>query len=119
MDSRSFDLYTQFLVQRGFSVLQVNYRGSTGHGREFIRELYDDWGGAEQGDVASAAEHVLSTREWLDDERVVVFGGSYGGYSAYWQRSSTRTCTTPASPGSVSQTSKTSTRTRWRTAEQS
>jgi dipeptidyl aminopeptidase/acylaminoacyl peptidase len=85
MDSKSFDLYTQFLVQRGFSVLQVNYRGSTGHGRAFVRELYDDWGGAEQGDVASAAEHVLATREWLDDERVVVFGGSYGGYSAYWQ----------------------------------
>ncbi|GGM41554.1 S9 family peptidase [Haloarcula argentinensis] len=85
MDSKSFDLYTQFLVQRGFSVLQVNYRGSTGHGREFIRELYDDWGGAEQGDVASAAEHILATREWLDEERVVVFGGSYGGYSAYWQ----------------------------------
>ncbi len=85
MDSKSFDLYTQFLVQQGFSVLQVNYRGSTGHGREFIRELYDDWGGAEQGDVASAAEHVLATCEWVDEDRIVVFGGSYGGYSAYWQ----------------------------------
>jgi len=85
VDSKSFDLYTQFLVHRGFSVLQVNYRGSTGHGREFIRELYDDWGGAEQGDVASAAEHVLATCEWVDEDRIVVFGGSYGGYSAYWQ----------------------------------
>jgi dipeptidyl aminopeptidase/acylaminoacyl peptidase len=83
-DSRSFGLYTQFLVSQGFSVLQVNYRGSTGRGREFVRELHDDWGGAEQGDVATAAEHVLD-REWIDEDRVAVFGGSYGGYSAYWQ----------------------------------
>ncbi|WP_254279871.1 S9 family peptidase [Haloarcula marina] len=85
MDTKSFDLYTQFLVQRGFSVLQVNYRGSTGRGHAFVQQLYDDWGGAEQGDVATAAEHVLDTREWVDDERMAVFGGSYGGYSAYWQ----------------------------------
>ncbi|WP_396610874.1 S9 family peptidase [Haloferax sp. S1W] len=84
-DSKSFDLYTQFLVQCGFSVLQVNYRGSTGRGREFVEELYDDWGGAEQGDVATAVEHVLDTYDWIDEDRVVVFGGSYGGYSAYWQ----------------------------------
>ncbi|ELZ75448.1 dipeptidylaminopeptidase/acylaminoacyl-peptidase [Haloferax larsenii JCM 13917] len=84
-DSKSFDLYTQFLVQCGFSVLQVNYRGSTGRGREFVEQIYDDWGGAEQGDVATAVEHVLETHDWIDEDRVVVFGGSYGGYSAYWQ----------------------------------
>jgi dipeptidyl aminopeptidase/acylaminoacyl peptidase len=84
-DYRSFDLYTQFLVSRGFSVLQVNYRGSTGRGRAFVEELYDDWGGAEQGDVAVGTEHVLDEYDFLDGEQVVVFGGSYGGYSAYWQ----------------------------------
>jgi len=84
-DSKRFDLYTQVLVSQGFSVLQVNYRGSTGRGREFVEELIDDWGGAEQGDVAVAAEHVLDTRDWIEEDRVVVFGGSYGGYSAYWQ----------------------------------
>ncbi|WP_323174012.1 prolyl oligopeptidase family serine peptidase [Natrialba sp. PRR66] len=84
-DEKSFDLYTQVLVQRGFSVLEVNYRGSTGRGREFVEHLFDDWGGAEQGDVATAAEHVIETRDWLDSDRVAVFGGSYGGYSAYWQ----------------------------------
>jgi dipeptidyl aminopeptidase/acylaminoacyl peptidase len=83
-DAKSFDLYTQVLVARGFSVLQVNYRGSTGRGREFVEELIEDWGGAEQGDVATAAEAVLE-RDWIDEDRVVVFGGSYGGYSAYWQ----------------------------------
>ena len=84
-DAKRFNLYTQVLVSQGFSVLQVNYRGSTGRGREFVEELIDDWGGAEQGDVAVAAEHVLDTRDWIDEDRVVVFGGSYGGYSAYWQ----------------------------------
>ncbi|WP_436907952.1 S9 family peptidase [Halosimplex marinum] len=84
-DAKSFDLYTQVLAMRGYSVLQVNYRGSTGRGREFKERLLDDWGGAEQGDVATTAEHVIAERDWIDDDRVVVFGGSYGGYSAYWQ----------------------------------
>jgi dipeptidyl aminopeptidase/acylaminoacyl peptidase len=84
-DHRAFDLYTQFLVSRGYSVLQVNYRGSSGRGRGFVRRLYGDWGGAEQGDVAVGTEHVLGEYDWLDGGRVAVFGGSYGGYSAYWQ----------------------------------
>ena len=84
-EKRSFDVYTQFLLMRGYSVLQMNYRGSAGRGREFRERLYEDWGGAEQADVATAAEHVLDTRAWVDEERVGVFGGSYGGYSAYWQ----------------------------------
>jgi len=84
-DQKRFDIYTQFLALQGYSVLKVNYRGSTGRGRAFVEELYDDWGGAEQGDVAVGAELVLDEREWLDEDRVAVFGGSYGGYSAYWQ----------------------------------
>ena len=83
-DYRSFDLYTQFLVTRGYSVVQVNYRGSTGRGKEFVDLLKDDWGGDEQEDVAEAVRRVTE-RDWIDDDRVVVFGGSYGGYSAYWQ----------------------------------
>jgi len=84
-DRKAFDYRTQFLVARGFSVLQVNYRGSTGRGRAFVEALHDDWGGAEQGDVATAVEHVVGDREWVDGDRVVVYGGSYGGYSTYWQ----------------------------------
>jgi len=84
-DSREFDLYTQFLVSLGFSVLQVNYRGSTGRGRKFKQEIFGDWGGAAQGDIAVVTEHVLGAYEWLDEQQVVAFGGSHGGYSAYWQ----------------------------------
>jgi len=84
-DMRTFDLYTQFLVSQGYAVLLVNYRGSSGRGREYARQIYDDWGGAEQGDVATGVEHVLAEYDWLDADRVAAFGGSYGGYSAYWQ----------------------------------
>ena len=83
-DYRNFDLYTQFLVKRGYSVLKVNYRGSTGHGRAFVRELHDDWGGGEQADIAKAVR-LVSEYDWIDDDRIGVFGGSYGGYSAYCQ----------------------------------
>lgn len=84
-DRLRFDYRVQYLLQRGYSVLQVNYRGSTGRGQSFAERLHGDWGGAEQGDIATGVEHVLETYEWLDDERVVVYGGSYGGYSALWQ----------------------------------
>ncbi|MFP4529818.1 MAG: S9 family peptidase [Halodesulfurarchaeum sp.] len=84
-DYKSFDLYTQFLALQGYSVLQVNYRGSAGRGRSFVEALYDDWGGAEQGDIARGVEYVRETYDWIDENKIAVFGGSYGGYSAYWQ----------------------------------
>jgi dipeptidyl aminopeptidase/acylaminoacyl peptidase len=83
-DYRSFSSFTQFLVSRGYSVLQVNYRGSTGRGREFVELLKQDWGGDEQADIA-AAVNLVSEYDWIDEDRVGVFGASYGGYSAYWQ----------------------------------
>jgi dipeptidyl aminopeptidase/acylaminoacyl peptidase len=84
-DMQMFSYRVQYFLSRGFSVLQVNYRGSAGRGREFVEELYDDWGGAEQGDVATGVEYALDTYDWLDEDQVVVYGGSYGGYSANWQ----------------------------------
>ncbi len=83
-DFKRFDLYTQFLAARGYSVLQINYRGSTGRGKAYVDLLMDDWGGGEQRDVAEATR-LVADYDWIDDDRVVVFGGSYGGYSAYCQ----------------------------------
>ncbi|RRJ33626.1 S9 family peptidase [Halocatena pleomorpha] len=83
-DFRQFDLFAQFLVAQGYSVLQVNYRGSKGRGRAFIERLKGDWGGDEQADIAAAVEHVR-TDDRIDADRIAVFGGSYGGYSAYMQ----------------------------------
>jgi dipeptidyl aminopeptidase/acylaminoacyl peptidase len=82
--SKAFDLYAQFLVSKGYSVLQPNYRGSTGRGREFKQAILGDWGGSEQADVARGGMW-LREREWIDGDRIAVFGGSYGGYSAYMQ----------------------------------
>jgi dipeptidyl aminopeptidase/acylaminoacyl peptidase len=81
----TFRPYVQYLVRRGYSMLQVNFRGSTGRGAAFRDALHGDWGGAEQGDVATAAEHVLDCYDFLDPKRVGVYGGSFGGFSAYWQ----------------------------------
>ena len=84
-DRQTFRSRVQFFCRRGHSVLQVNYRGSTGRSRTFREALHGDWGGAEQGDVATAVEHVLDRYDFLDADRVAVYGGSFGGFSAYWQ----------------------------------
>ncbi|WP_207586319.1 prolyl oligopeptidase family serine peptidase [Halomontanus rarus] len=80
----AFDERTQFLVDRGYTVLWPNFRGSTGRGREFKNAVHGDWGGMEQEDIAAGARW-LAEKEWIDEDRMAVFGGSYGGYSAYWQ----------------------------------
>lgn len=82
--SRRFSLYVQFLVSRGYAVFQPNYRGSTGRGREFKHAIHGDWGGKEQADVAAGGRWLMD-RDWIDEDRVAVFGGSYGGYSVYCQ----------------------------------
>ena len=82
--TQGFDLYAQFLVSEGYTVLQPNYRGSTGRGREFQQAILHDWGGGEQEDVAAGGRW-LGDRQWVDADRLGVFGGSYGGYSVYCQ----------------------------------
>lgn len=81
---RRFDQYTQFFLDRGFTVLQPNYRGSVGRGREFKERIHHDWGGGEAKDIAAAGRW-LAEKDWIDDDRLIVYGGSYGGYSTYWQ----------------------------------
>ena len=81
---RGFDTFTQFLVSQGHTVLEPNYRGSTGRGREFRNRIDGDWGGMEQVDVRCGAAW-LADRPGIDEDRIAVFGGSYGGYSAYCQ----------------------------------
>jgi len=82
--SKSFNVLAQFLADRGYSVLAPNYRGSTGRGREFRNRIREDWGGMEQEDVAEAGRW-LKRQDWVDGDRVAVYGGSYGGYSTYMQ----------------------------------
>jgi dipeptidyl aminopeptidase/acylaminoacyl peptidase len=76
---RGFDPFAQFLVDRGFVVIEPNIRGSTGYGVEFRDAALKDWGGADLEDVAGAAAY-LKTLPYVDASRLVVFGGSYGGF---------------------------------------
>ncbi len=79
---RGFDPFAQFLVDRGLVVIEPNIRGSTGYGVDFRDAALKDWGGADLEDVASAAEY-LKTLPFVDPERLVVFGGSYGGFMTF------------------------------------
>ncbi|PSP28095.1 S9 family peptidase [Halobacteriales archaeon QH_2_65_14] len=82
--SKSFSIMVQFATTRGYAVFQPNYRGSTGRGREFKQAILGDWGGMEQADVAAGGRWLMA-RDWIDEDRVAVYGGSYGGYSVYSQ----------------------------------
>ncbi len=79
---RGFDPYAQFLADQGYVVLEPNVRGSTGYGVEWRDMNLKDWGGGDLEDVAAGADY-LRTLEYVDPQRVGVFGGSYGGYMSF------------------------------------
>jgi len=75
----------QYLVSRGFNVLDVNYRGSTGFGLRFREAIKEDgWGGREQDDIAQGARALIAAG-LAEEGRVGVTGTSYGGYSSWCQ----------------------------------
>ncbi|BCA53962.1 peptidase S9 [Nitrospira sp. KM1] len=80
-DDRSFDYWTQFFVSRGWSVLQVNFRGSSGYGREFMEAGFKRWGLEMQDDLTDSVQQVVA-RGLADPNRICIVGGSYGGYAA-------------------------------------
>ncbi len=71
----------QFLASRGYSVLQVNYRGSGGYGRRFLEAGRHEWGGRMQDDLTDAVRWAVE-EGIADPKRVVIYGASYGGYAA-------------------------------------
>jgi dipeptidyl aminopeptidase/acylaminoacyl peptidase len=73
----------QFFTTRGYAVLAVNYRGSTGYGRDYMQALRGQWGVYDVEDAVSAARH-LADAGLADGERVAIMGGSAGGYTI-WQ----------------------------------
>jgi len=70
----------QFLTTRGYAVLQVNYRGSTGYGRAYRNRLRQQWGVYDVDDAVSGARH-LADQSLADGDRMVIVGGSAGGYT--------------------------------------
>jgi len=69
----------QLLTSWGFAVVYANPRGSGGYGYEFEKANHKNWGDGPMGDVLAAVDHAL-VNDWVDRERLVVTGGSYGGY---------------------------------------
>ncbi|HEV2591869.1 MAG TPA: S9 family peptidase [Gaiellaceae bacterium] len=72
--------FAQYLCSRGISVLATNIRGSTGYGKTYQRMIHRHWGDVDLKDWKSAAEW-LSAQDWVDGNRIGVFGGSYGGFA--------------------------------------
>ncbi len=79
-DSWYFNNEVQFLANRGYAVLQMNYRGSTGYGRKFWESSFKEWGKKMQDDITDGVEY-LKKEGIADSKRIAIYGGSYGGYA--------------------------------------
>ena len=80
-DAWGYDPEAQWLANRGYLCLQVNYRGSTGYGKAFVNAGDREWGGRMQDDLTDAVAFAIG-QGWADPARVAIYGGSYGGYAA-------------------------------------
>jgi len=79
-DSWGFNPEVQFLANRGFCVLQMNYRGSTGYGRRFWEASFGQWGLKMQDDISDGVKWLVE-QGIADPKRVAIYGASYGGYA--------------------------------------
>jgi dipeptidyl aminopeptidase/acylaminoacyl peptidase len=80
-DVWGWDPEVQFLASRGFAVLQINFRGSTGYGSRHRRLGYKQWGLAMQDDITDATRWMIA-EGIADPARIGIYGASYGGYAA-------------------------------------
>ncbi len=79
-DAWRFNSETQFLANRGFAVVQLNFRGSTGYGREHLISSYKQWGLTMQDDITDVTKWVIQ-QGIAHPKKVCIYGGSYGGYA--------------------------------------
>ena len=78
--SWGYDPFSQFLANRGYAVLQPNFRGSTGYGKKFIDAGNKQWGQKMQDDLTWGAKYLIA-QGIADPKRIGIMGGSYGGYA--------------------------------------
>ncbi len=74
----------QLLSAKGYGVLYVNPRGSHSYSQEFVDAVRGDYGGGDYEDIMAGVDYVLGTNEWIDQDRLGVTGGSYGGFMTNW-----------------------------------
>jgi dipeptidyl aminopeptidase/acylaminoacyl peptidase len=81
-----FDWYHEFQVyaSHGWAVFFTNPRGSTGYGEKFERGIELNWGGNDYVDVMNGVDAILAKYSWIDQDRLGVTGGSYGGFMTNW-----------------------------------
>ena len=79
-DSWGYRSEIQFLANRGFAVFQMNFRGSTGYGREFWEISFKEWGKSMQDDITDGVNWLID-EGIADPERIAIYGASYGGYA--------------------------------------
>ncbi len=80
-DMWGYDPYVQFLANRGYAVVQPNYRGSNGYGKKYLNAGNKQWGrGAMQNDITDCVKYLID-KKIADPKRVAIAGGSYGGYA--------------------------------------
>lgn len=82
-DDGTYDVEVQFLANRGYAVLQPEYRGSGGYGKTFSEKGEGQWGRAMQDDLDDGMDW-LAKQGTIDPKRVCIVGSSYGGYAALW-----------------------------------
>jgi dipeptidyl aminopeptidase/acylaminoacyl peptidase len=79
-DSWWFNQEVQFLANRGYAVLQMDFRGSTGYGRKHWESSFKQWGKAMQNDVTDGVKWLIK-ESIADSNRIAIYGASYGGYA--------------------------------------
>ncbi len=79
-DSWGFNPEIQFLANRGYAVLQMNFRGSTGYGRKFFEASFKKWGREMQDDITDGTQWLID-KGIADSTKIAIYGGSYGGYA--------------------------------------
>ena len=81
-DSWAYNRWVQWYADRGYAVLQVNYRGSTGFGKAFVNAGDREWAGRMHDDLIDAVDWAIGEGV-ADPKRIAICGGSYGGYAAF------------------------------------
>ena len=79
-DYWGYNSFAQFLANRGYAVLQINFRGSTGYGKKFLNAAINQWGEKMQDDLTAGAQYLIK-QGIADKNKIAIAGGSYGGYA--------------------------------------